>query len=175
MGVDAWQPARMQDAYDAASALSFKMFVSFDMTSLDCSSTQTIVAMMQRFAAHPAQLKTSAGEMWVSTFAGDACGASMWQTTLDSAGHSYRFVPAFFNDISSATMKSQYPVIGGDFLVSESPPRTSFATILETLMICILTASGEGDGRVEIRRSPGTTTIIASSTTAWIAHRGIST
>ncbi|KAG8852129.1 hypothetical protein FRB96_008930 [Tulasnella sp. 330] len=121
MGADTWEPARMQDAYDAASALSsqgitFKMFISFDMTSLSCSNTQAIVTMLQQFANHAAQLMTSTGEMWVSTFAGDACGESMWQTTLNSVGHSYRFIPAFFNDISSSTMKSQFPVIGGDFL-----------------------------------------------------------
>ncbi|KAG8845972.1 hypothetical protein FRB96_002198 [Tulasnella sp. 330] len=119
MGSDSWQPDRMQDAYDAAAALSsqgitFKMFVSFDMTSLNCGSTGTIVSIMQRFASHPAQMKTSAGEMWVSTFDGGSC--SMWQSTLNSAGVSYKFIPAFFNDISGATMKAQQPAMGGDFL-----------------------------------------------------------
>ncbi|KAG9035776.1 hypothetical protein FRB95_010544 [Tulasnella sp. JGI-2019a] len=121
LGIDSWQPARMQNAYDAASALSsqgitFKMFLSFDMTSLNCGSTQTITALLKQFATHPAQLKTSAGEMWVSTFAGGECGGNMWKSTLDASGYSYRFIPAFFNDISGSSLKSQVPAIGGDFL-----------------------------------------------------------
>ncbi|KAG9017302.1 hypothetical protein FRB93_007415 [Tulasnella sp. JGI-2019a] len=131
MGIDDWQPARMQNAYDAAAALSasginFKMFVSFDMTSLNCGSTGTIVSIMQRFAGHSAQMKTSAGEMIVSTFAGGECG-SMWQNTLGSAGVSYRFIPAFFNDISGSTMKSQEPAIGGDFLWGGAWPSSNTA------------------------------------------------
>ncbi|KAG8846898.1 hypothetical protein FRB96_001743 [Tulasnella sp. 330] len=119
MGIDSWQPARMQDAYNAASALSsqginFKMFVSFDMSSFNCGSTGAIISTLQQFANHPAQLKTPAGEMWVSSFDGGSC--SMWQSTLNSVGVSYRFVPAFFNDLSGATLKSQQPSIGGDFL-----------------------------------------------------------
>lgn len=130
VGSDSWEPAQMQSAYDTALAIqnsmgiTFKMFISFDMTSVSCGNTGFITGQMQNYKNHPMQLRDPQGAMWVGTFAGDGCfDGNTWRNVLNSAGVSYHFIPAFFNQNLSPTntLKQQEPAIGGDFLVRSSP------------------------------------------------------
>ncbi|KAF5340761.1 hypothetical protein D9611_007495 [Ephemerocybe angulata] len=136
-GKDAWEPARIADAYQAAleSKLDFKLFISLDMTSIPCASADDgafIRKLVLDHASHPNQLKyTSTGaaggegdRAFVSTFAGENCkfgngGASApdaWRGAFtqhpDVKGKVY-FVPSFF--IDPATFKTFAGVMDGDF------------------------------------------------------------
>lgn len=90
------------------------MLLSFDMTVLSCSDSSVISSNVNKYSDHPAQLKDNGGKAIVTTFDGGNCKSSgEWANELGGA----RFVPAFFNDLNSATLKSFYPVAGGDLLV----------------------------------------------------------
>ncbi|KAH9917216.1 glycoside hydrolase family 71 protein [Amylocystis lapponica] len=75
VGREEWQKARVSDCYEASmqSGLSFKLFLSFDMTSLP-SDTEADAAQLYDYlvtcAAHPNQLIYD-GKVFVSTFAGE--------------------------------------------------------------------------------------------------------
>ncbi|KAI0056333.1 glycoside hydrolase [Artomyces pyxidatus] len=104
-GSESWQQDRIDDAYAAALAFSngtaFSLFLSLDMSSLACASSDdaaVLNALVQRYAAHPAQL-LHGGRVVVSTFAGDACGfgGAGWEQVV--RGVDVWFVPAFFGDL----------------------------------------------------------------------------
>ena len=121
IGYDSWQPGQVKAAYDAASATGtgFKMFISLDMTVLSCSDNAVITKNIADYKDHPAQLKDSKGAVLLSTFDGGNCKSSQdWANAFSAAGTAVRFFPAFFNDLTSTTLKSIYPVIGGDLIVS---------------------------------------------------------
>ena len=123
-GSNSWQPARIHDAYNAASSHGFKMFISLDMTALNCGDNSIVSSVISKYKSHPAQLKDSSNAVIVSTFDGGSCKSNgQWQAALSASGAKYRFVPAFFSDLTSQTLKSEFPVIGGDLLVSFSSAR----------------------------------------------------
>lgn len=76
MGSDYWGPAQVDSAYAAAEAQGgFKLFLSFDMTSMSCGSTAdatTLVNLVKAHASSPAQALVN-GKVLVSTFAGSSC------------------------------------------------------------------------------------------------------
>lgn len=111
MGIDEWQPARIDDAYKAAeqSGNGFKLFISLDMTSFPCASSADAGRLRNIVKSHlnsPAQFKFN-NRSFVSTFAGENCNfghsnaVDGWTTEFtqhpDLAGQIY-FVPAFFVD-----------------------------------------------------------------------------
>lgn len=113
VGVDTWQPSQVANAYQAAlqSGTGFKLFMSFDMTSLPCttaSDAATLRTYITTYATHPNQLLYN-GRVMASSFSGETCTfgqgsvASGWSTqfvqqlTGSSAVH---FVPSFFVDPS---------------------------------------------------------------------------
>ncbi|WWC71473.1 uncharacterized protein I206_105431 [Kwoniella pini CBS 10737] len=112
-GSDSWQPSRIADAYAAAKADgSFKLFLSMDVTSLGCSSTndaQNLVNTVATYANNTAQAKVG-GKVLLSTFAGENCkfGQGSYQdawnyfdTLLAAKSINVYFVPAVFADIST--------------------------------------------------------------------------
>ncbi|KAG8854794.1 hypothetical protein FRB96_007323 [Tulasnella sp. 330] len=130
-----WQPARMQDAYDAAlaSGTGFKMFISFDMTAIDCSTwaqTAYVTNLITRFGTHGAQLKdpNGTGAVMVSTFAGELCtwGGSGaipgWTQAVKTGPAAFttpittKFVPSFFSDPAST-----YPGFMANFMDGAFP------------------------------------------------------
>ncbi|KAL0961058.1 hypothetical protein HGRIS_006046 [Hohenbuehelia grisea] len=143
-GRDEWQPARIDDAYEAArnSGLDFKMFLSLDMTSLPCDSPQAAEALrslVSKYISHPNQLQYDS-RAFVSTFAGETCTFGQgsvpqaWETQFarhpDLQGKIY-FVPAFFVD--PAKFGDFKNVIDGDFNWNSGWPvelTTSFASSL---------------------------------------------
>ena len=127
VGSDSWEPARVADAYSAAAAsgTGFKLFLSFDMSSLPCASPsdiQLVQTYLKTYAQHPNQYKVN-NQTFISTFAGEACtfGASTvnqgWINAVKTNVSDTYFVPSFF--IDPATFSS-YTVIDGAFNVSSS-------------------------------------------------------
>jgi glucan endo-1,3-alpha-glucosidase len=129
VGRDSWQPDRVADAFTAANAFSatkFKLFLSFDMTSLPCSAStdaNTLTSYIGNYHAHPNYLLYLKKPL-VSTFAGENCrfGASdlntAWYNAIKSAGQpQIYFVPAFFVDPSTFP---SLDVMDGSFNVSIS-------------------------------------------------------
>ena len=115
MGVESWQVDRVADAYTAAqqSGLNFKLFLSMDMTSLGCWSSNdasNLVGLVSRWAKHPNAAMHN-GKVLVSTFAGSDChfgqgqGSAAWQgmfvDALKNQGVNIFFVPSIFSDIST--------------------------------------------------------------------------
>ncbi|KIY68913.1 glycoside hydrolase family 71 protein [Cylindrobasidium torrendii FP15055 ss-10] len=114
LGRDPWQPARIADAFTAAKSAggNFKLFLSFDMTSLPCVSPGD-ANLIQQYMANYTTLPTYfvfKGKPLVSTFAGEYC--TFGQGGLDAAWNyaiksrsipAVNFVPSFFVD------PSQYP------------------------------------------------------------------
>ncbi|KAG1742365.1 glycoside hydrolase family 71 protein [Suillus paluster] len=147
VGVDDWQPSQVANAYQAAlqSGTGFKLFLSFDMSSLPCSTAAnaaTLRTYITTYAAHPNQLLYN-GRVFASTFSGETCTfgqgsvASGWSTqfvqqlTGSSAVH---FVPSFFIDPSQFNTYSS--VIDGMFNWNSAWPTqvtTSFVSSLGLL------------------------------------------
>ncbi|KAK7689418.1 hypothetical protein QCA50_007210 [Cerrena zonata] len=122
IGRDSWESGQVSNAYSAAKSLNttFKLFISFDMTSLPCASTNdaaTIRNYVNSYAAHPNQLQYN-NSAFISTFAGESCtfGAASvdqgWTNTVKKNLNSTYFVPSFFVD--PATF-SKYTVMDGAF------------------------------------------------------------
>ncbi|THH14940.1 hypothetical protein EW146_g5466 [Bondarzewia mesenterica] len=111
IGSDDWQPARVADAYKAASqsGTDFKFFISFDMSILPCASPNdaaTLRNYIATYAKHPNQLIYD-GKVFASTFAGESCAfgqsssAEGWSLQFtqhpDLTGeNAVYFVPSFF-------------------------------------------------------------------------------
>lgn len=126
IGRDSWESAQVSNAYTAAKSLNttFKLFISFDMTSLPCASANDAVTIRNyttSYASHPNQLKYN-GSVFVSTFAGESCtfGAGNvnqgWTNTLKKNLTSTYFMPSFFVD--PATFPD-LTVMDGAFNVSD--------------------------------------------------------
>ncbi|KAF9483528.1 glycoside hydrolase family 71 protein [Pholiota conissans] len=141
VGSSPWEPVRVSDAYHAAqqSNIGFKLFLSLDMSSLPCATTedgQKIRDLVNAYVSHPNQLQYES-RAFVSTFAGESCqfgqGSVLdgWKSQFtqhpDLQGKIY-FVPAFF--IDPATFKDFSDVMDGDFNWNSGWPievTTSFA------------------------------------------------
>ncbi|KAJ7694797.1 glycoside hydrolase family 71 protein [Mycena rosella] len=133
VGRDPWQPFRVADAYAAAKSLgsSFKLFLSFDMSSLPCASlgdATTLRNFMEPYQNHPNQFMYN-GKPFVSTFAGESCrfGAGSlndgWNNALKSGQPAIYFVPSFFVD--PATFPSM-PVMDGAFQWNSAWPMGNY-------------------------------------------------
>ncbi|KAF9646034.1 hypothetical protein BDM02DRAFT_318271 [Thelephora ganbajun] len=124
IGTNDWEPTQVANAYQAAkdSGTNFKLFISFDMTVMPCSSPQHATALrdyITRYADHPNQLRYN-GNIFASTFAGDTCtfgsGSSVdgWKSQFVdqlSGNNKVHLVPAFFSDPN--TFKNFDNVIDG--------------------------------------------------------------
>ncbi|KAH7890334.1 glycoside hydrolase family 71 protein [Phlebopus sp. FC_14] len=125
VGSESWQFDRVTDAYAAASTFktaAFKLFLSFDMTSLPCSTAEDATALhqyIQAYASHPSQLMIS-GRALVSTFAGQGCTFGLesvdegWGFAIRKQGlPMVHFVPAFF--VSDPEALEDLTMIDGAF------------------------------------------------------------
>jgi glucan endo-1,3-alpha-glucosidase len=75
IGSNPWQAAQVSAAYAAALGTSFKLFLSFDMTSLpgsSCSDVTLLRDLITACATSPNQLRWN-GKIVVSTFGGETC------------------------------------------------------------------------------------------------------
>ncbi len=139
IGSDAWESSQIANAYAAASkyngnttnaAAPFRLFFSFDMGSLPCSTAShasTLQSYIRTYANSTSTFKYNA-RMLVSTFAGESCrfGASTlnqgWTDAIKPTKPPTNgplpavwFVPSFFVD--PATFRN-LSVIDGAFHVS---------------------------------------------------------
>ncbi|KAJ3740091.1 glycoside hydrolase family 71 protein [Lentinula detonsa] len=131
IGSDDWQPARVADAYAAAtnSSLNFKIFLSLDMSILPCSTANdaaSLRALVTTYLSHPNQLRYSRGSSTqlplVSTFAGESCQfgqasvADGWRSQFaqhpDLQGK-MTFVPSFF--VAPNQMSQFQGIVDGTF------------------------------------------------------------
>ncbi|KAF9516438.1 glycoside hydrolase family 71 protein [Hydnum rufescens UP504] len=121
VGADSWALSRVSDAYAAAAGTSFKLFLSFDMTSLPCASPGDATVLRQyisTYANHPNQLYYQ-GKLIVSSFSGQDCTFgqgdinSGWNYAIKTtAPQPVAFIPSFFSGTSSF---ASTPVMDGEF------------------------------------------------------------
>jgi len=132
LGGDAWEPAQVQNAYTAAQTLQtpFKLFLSFDMSSVPCASSQDAVTLrnyISAYSSHPNQFNYNGG-MFVSTFAGENClfGYTTpnegWVNAIKTGLPAVYFVPAFF---SSPDTFGTFTVMDGAFNWNSAWPNNS--------------------------------------------------
>ncbi|KAI0192685.1 glycoside hydrolase family 71 protein, partial [Xylaria flabelliformis] len=78
--IDSYTPKQLANAYQAAQALNFKMFISFDFAYWSTGDTPEITSIVGNYSSHPAQARyrdaifaniLSDGGAIVSTFVGD--------------------------------------------------------------------------------------------------------
>ncbi|KAI9573692.1 glycoside hydrolase family 71 protein [Boletus coccyginus] len=126
VGRDTWQPQQVANAYQAAlqSGTGFKLFLSFDMTSLPCGSSNdasTLRNYITTYASHPNQLIYN-GRVFASTFSGESCQfgqgsvQSGWSTQFLqqlSGQDAVYFFPSFF--VATSAFQSYKGVINGMF------------------------------------------------------------
>jgi len=127
LGSDAWQPARIADAYAAAAAIAandtskapFKLFFSFDMTCL--SDPGLIVSYIKTYHGHIAQFVYE-GKDFVSTFSGESVTFGQanindgWQilvkNVLADSGIQIYFVPAWSALAPEGVFQNNYVLDG---------------------------------------------------------------
>ncbi|TFK34633.1 glycoside hydrolase [Crucibulum laeve] len=128
IGRDPWEPDRIADAFKAMAMImaqpnspllptpSFRLFLSFDMSSLPCGSpsdADTIRSLIRAYAVHPAYLLFQ-GRPVLSTFGGEYCNFGTgsldagWASVIRNGvlngvggpmgGKEVVFLPAFFID-----------------------------------------------------------------------------
>ncbi|KAK1144216.1 hypothetical protein N8T08_005629 [Aspergillus melleus] len=68
--IDWYTPKQLANAYEAASQVDFKVFISFDFVYWNNGDTAKITPYMQNYSSHSAQLQYN-GAALVSTFVGD--------------------------------------------------------------------------------------------------------
>ncbi|KIJ64429.1 glycoside hydrolase family 71 protein [Hydnomerulius pinastri MD-312] len=155
VGSDNWQPQQVANAYEAAqqSGTGFKLFMSFDMSSLPCSTASDAAALrtyITTYATHPNQFIYN-GRVFASTFAGESCKFGQtsvqagWSTQFIqqlSGTNAVHFVPSFFVDPSD--FQSFNGAIDGIFNWNSAWPiqvTTSFASSLTSLVGDLFSAS----------------------------------
>ncbi|KDQ62413.1 glycoside hydrolase family 71 protein [Jaapia argillacea MUCL 33604] len=147
VGSDSWQPARVADAYQAAlqSGLDFKLFLSFDMSSLPCASpndAQTLRTYITTYSSHPNQLKMSS-RTFASTFAGESCAFGQgsvptgWSSQFTqhpelTGANAVYFAPSFFVD--PGTFGTFADVMDGDFNFNSGWPIDLTASSAQSLI-----------------------------------------
>ncbi|KAI1734916.1 glycosyl hydrolase family 71-domain-containing protein [Xylaria scruposa] len=63
--IDSYTPKQLANAYQAAQALNFKMFISFDFAYWSTGDTPEITSIVGNYSSHPAQARYS---MLISSF-----------------------------------------------------------------------------------------------------------
>jgi glucan endo-1,3-alpha-glucosidase len=69
--IDSYTPTQLALAYEAASQVGFRVFISFDFAYWSNGDTDKITAYMEQYSTHPAQMQYK-GAAVVSTFVGDS-------------------------------------------------------------------------------------------------------
>ncbi|GFZ50872.1 Endo-1,3-alpha-glucanase agn1 [Saitozyma sp. JCM 24511] len=155
MGIDSWQPDRVADAYAAASAVGFKMFFSFDFTSLTCGSGDlgTITGYVVKYANNGAQAKYN-GNVLVSTFSGDGCtwnagdvytGWTNFRNNLKGQNINIYLIPAIFS--ATSTFANTNSWMDGEFNWNSGWPVNTGSNLDfsgDTTYLNALNAAGKG-------------------------------
>uniref|UniRef100_A0A914Y579 Glycoside hydrolase family 71 protein n=1 Tax=Panagrolaimus superbus TaxID=310955 RepID=A0A914Y579_9BILA len=120
VGIDDWQPDRVQKAVSAAEAIGFKIFISFDMTSLgfDASHLNRFT-----FAASSSAYERIGGRPLFSTFVGEN-NDGFWQSWKSSTGFNPYFCPCWPN-YPTQNLLQNHPVADCIFTWQAWPPANS--------------------------------------------------
>jgi len=122
--VDSYTPTQLALAYEAAEAVDFKVFISFDFAYWSNGDTANITAYMDQYAGHPAQMQYNGGAI-VSTFVGDSFD---WTPVKAGTNHSLWPLPNL-QDPAEASSNEQrsangafswyaWPTDGGNSIIS---------------------------------------------------------
>ncbi len=104
LGRDAWEPAKVADAYKAAIGTPFKLFLMFDMASLPCDKDEDkhfIRRLITDYYEHSNQLRYKDLPV-VATFGGQSCRFGTghmddgWNNVMKKDLRPVHFIPAFF-------------------------------------------------------------------------------
>lgn len=133
VGREDWQRERVQDAFTAAAGTDFRLFISFDMTSIPCASPADAEPLQQYIKCYyndPNQFRYN-GLPLVSTFAGseekctfgEANTNQGWMVAIKGIENMpVTFIPSFFMDPAKF---GELTVMDGAFSV-----RTTFFSFL---------------------------------------------
>ncbi|RPD53744.1 glycoside hydrolase [Lentinus tigrinus ALCF2SS1-7] len=145
IGTDDYTPQQVENAFLAAEQLSssFKLFLSFDMTSYHCAAltdADPLRNLTLQYATRPNQFQVD-GQAFVSAFSGETCTfgqgdvAGGWRVGYtqhpDIAGKIH-FVPSFFVD--PATFSQYAGVLDGDFNWNSAWPIQLTASAIPNLL-----------------------------------------
>lgn len=102
--VDYYTPKQLANAYEAASQMNFRVFISFDFAYWNSGDTSEIINFMNLYAPHPAQLRYN-GSAVVSTFVGDSFD---WGPVKKGAKNKLFAIPNHTDPWGSNYLKTQF-------------------------------------------------------------------
>ncbi|KAH8694166.1 putative glucan endo-1,3-alpha-glucosidase agn1 precursor [Talaromyces proteolyticus] len=127
--VDSYTPTQLALAYQAAEAVDFKVFISFDFAYWSNGDTANITQYMQTYAGHPAQMQYNNAAI-VSTFVGDSFD---WTPVKAGTNHSLWALPNLQDPAESSSNTQRgadgafswyaWPTDGGNSII-EGPMTT---------------------------------------------------
>lgn len=120
--IDSYTDKQLAYAYEAAEAVDFKVFISFDFAYWSNGDTARITSIMQKYASHPGQFQYN-GAALVSTFVGDSFN---WGPVKNAVNHHIFAVPNLQDpnwasnantDIDGAFSWYAWPTDGGNSII----------------------------------------------------------
>ena len=102
--IDSYTPTQLANAYEAASQIGFKVFISFDFAYWNNGDTAKIAAYMQQYSGHPAQLQYDGGAV-VSTFVGDSFD---WGPVKAATSHKITAIPMMQDPAEINSLKTSF-------------------------------------------------------------------
>ncbi|OJJ65068.1 hypothetical protein ASPSYDRAFT_141658 [Aspergillus sydowii CBS 593.65] len=120
--IDSYTDKQLAYAYEAAEAVDFKVFISFDFAYWSNGDTARITSIMQKYASHPGQFQYN-GAALVSTFVGDSFN---WGPVKNAVDHPIFAVPNLQDpnwasnantDIDGAFSWYAWPTDGGNSII----------------------------------------------------------
>jgi glucan endo-1,3-alpha-glucosidase len=121
--IDSYTPTQLANAYQAASEIGFKVFISFDFAYWNNGNTANITAYMQQYSGHPAQMQYNNGAV-VSTFVGDSFD---WHPVKAGTNHQIFAIPMMQDPIEATYENTAFdgafswlawPTDGGNSIIS---------------------------------------------------------
>ncbi|KAJ0418995.1 glycoside hydrolase [Aspergillus carlsbadensis] len=120
--IDKYTDPQLALAYEAAEAVNFKVFISFDFAYWSNGDSPRITSIMQKYANHPGQFQYN-GAALVSTFVGDSFN---WSPVKSAVQHPLFAVPMIQDPAWSGTANTgidgafswyAWPTDGGNSII----------------------------------------------------------
>jgi glucan endo-1,3-alpha-glucosidase len=120
--IDKYTDPQLALAYEAAEAVNFKVFISFDFAYWSNGDSPRITSIMQKYANHPGQFQYG-GAALVSTFVGDSFN---WTPVKSAVQHPLFAVPMIQDPAWSGTANTgidgafswyAWPTDGGNSII----------------------------------------------------------
>jgi glucan endo-1,3-alpha-glucosidase len=97
IGTDDYTVTQLTNAYAAAQAVGFNVFISFDFNWYSTSDVSAVASIVSQFVGQPAQFLVD-GMPFVSSFIGDGFD---WSSVASSVGKQLYVVPYFQPDLAT--------------------------------------------------------------------------